>query len=78
MRVMRDNNNHEDDEDEDDEDNKDTGRGQGTRMWTMRDNGQQGGMSTRETRMKMKTTRMRRTRMSMRGEDNKEDEDGEK
>ena len=44
-------------------------------MWTMRDNGQQGGMSTRATRMKMKTTRMRRTRMRTRGEDNKEDKD---
>jgi len=70
---MRDEDNHEDDEDEDDKDNKDAGQGQGTRMWTMRDNGQQGGMSTRATRMKMKTTRMRRTRMRTRGEDYKED-----
>ena len=44
-------------------------------MWKMRDNGQQGGMSTRETRMNIKTTRMRRTRMRPRGEDYKEDED---
>ena len=41
----------------------------------MRDNRQQGGMSTRATRMKMKTTLMRRNRMRMRGEDYKEDED---
>ena len=57
--MMRDNNNHEDDEDEDDEDdkdNKDAGQGRRKRTWTMRDNGQQGGMSTRATRMKMKTT----------------------
>ena len=58
---------------EDDKDHKDTGQGRGTRMWTMRDNRQQGGMSTRETRMRMKTTRMRRTRMRTRGEDKKED-----
>ena len=38
----------------------------------MRDNGQQGGMSTRATRMMMKTTRMGRTRMRTRGEDDKE------
>ena len=44
----------------------------------MRDNRQRGGMSTRATRMKMKTTRMRRNRMRMRGEDNKEDKDEEK
>ena len=41
----------------------------------MRDNGQQEGMSTRATRIKMNTTRMRRTRMRTRGEDYKEDED---
>ena len=35
----------------------------------MRDNRQQGGMSTRVTRMKMKTARMRRTRMRTRGEE---------
>ena len=34
-------------------------------------------MSTRATRMKMKTTRMWRTRMRTRGEDGKEDEDEE-
>ena len=60
--------------DENDEGQGDTGGGRGTRTWTMRDNGQQGGMSTRVTRMKMKTTRMRRTRMRTRGEDYKEDE----
>ena len=32
-------------------------------------------MSIRATRMKMKTTRMRRTRVRMRGEDYKEDVD---
>ena len=72
---MRDNDNHEDDEDEDDEDDKDMGQGCGTRMWTMRDNGQIGGLSTRATRMRMKTTRMRRIEMRMRGEDNKEEKD---
>ena len=41
----------------------------------MRDNEQRGGMSMRATMMKMKTTRMRRTRMRPRGEDYKEDED---
>ena len=41
----------------------------------MRDNGQRGGMSTRATRMRMKITRMKRTRMRTRGGDNKEDED---
>ena len=49
--------------------------GRGTRTWTMRDNRQRGGMSTRATRMMMKTTRIRRTRMRTRGEDNKEDKD---
>ena len=44
----------------------------------MRDNGQQGWKSTRATRFKMKKTRMTRTRITMRGEDNKEDEDEEK
>ena len=34
-----------------------------------------GGMSKRETRMRMKTTMIRRTRMRTRGEDNKEDKD---
>ena len=74
--MMLDNNNHEDDEDENDKDSKDTGQGRGTRMCTMRDNGQQGGMSTRvkRMRMRMKTTRMRRTRMRTRVEDDKEDE----
>ena len=71
---MRDKDNHVDDEDEDDKDNKDTGRGGGTRTWTMSDGGQGRWMSTRATRMKMKTTRMRRTMMRTRGEDNKEDE----
>ena len=46
----------------------------GTRTWKMRDNRQQGGMSTRATWMMMKTTRIRRTRMRTRGEDDKEDE----
>jgi hypothetical protein len=32
-------------------------------------------MSTRATRMNLKTRRMRRTRMRTRGEDNKEDKD---
>ena len=40
-------------------------------MWTMRDNRQQGGTSTMATRMMMKTTRIRRTRMRTRGEDDK-------
>ena len=71
---MRDKDNHEDDEDEDDEDDKDAGRGRGTRIWKMRDNGQRGGMSTSATRMMMETTRIRRTRMRTRGEDNKENE----
>ena len=73
--MMRDKDNHEYDEDEDDKDNKDTGQGRGARTWTMRNNGQQGGMSTRATRMKMNTTMMRMTRMRTRGEDYKEDED---
>ena len=57
---------------------KKAGRGRVTRTGTIRDSGQQGGMSTRATRMKTKTTRMRTTRMRMRGEDNKEDKDEEK
>ena len=47
--------------DEIDEEQEDAGQGRGTRTWTMRDNGQRGGMSKMATRMKMKTTRMRRT-----------------
>ena len=42
MTMMTGKVNHEDYEDEDDEDNKDAGQGWGTRMWTMRYNGQRG------------------------------------
>ena len=40
----------------------------------MRENRQQGGMSTRATRMMMKATKIWRTRMRTRGEDDKENE----
>ena len=55
------------------------GRGTRTGTWTLRDNRQQGGMSTRATRMIIKTTRIRRTRVrttkKTKLRDNKEDDD---